>query len=147
MSDDFKTYRAVNSLSIPLYDQDGKPRADGKEILVQGGSNVDLPTELAQRALDSGSVRELTDQEQAERTPPEQTEEGAEVNGTPGVGPGVQTTEPAAETDQDGRLQRPANGATKEKWVAFAEQEGLDSSGTRDEIRARYEQAEKLEAQ
>jgi hypothetical protein len=146
VSDDFKTYRAVNSLSIPLYDQDGKPRVDGKETLVQGGSNVDLPTELAQRALDSGSVRELTDQERDELNPP-QTQEGAEVNGTPEAGPGAPTPEPAAETDQDGRLQRPANGATKEKWVAFAEQEGLDSSGTRDEIRARYEQAEKLEAQ
>lgn len=132
MSDDFKTYRAINSLSIPLYEKDGKARADGKEILIQGGTNVELPADLAERALRLRSVRELTEDEQAELNPPK-TEEGADVNGDPN------RAEP--------RLPKPAANASKADWVAYAEQEGLDTSGTRDEIQARVEQAEKLEAQ
>src|SRR4051794_17690813 len=109
---DFDTYRAVNSLSIPLYDEDGEPRADGREILVQGGSNVDLPAELAQRALKSGSVRELTEQERAELEPASEPEEGSEVNGSPTTGPGAEAVTPSADgdTDENGKLKRPSNG-------------------------------------
>lgn len=146
---ELETYRSVHAMSLPLLDQDGNPRGDGKEFLVQGGRNVQLLPDIAERALRSGAVRELTDEEREELQPAGEPEEGSEVNGTPEAGPGavVTPTPPAEDTDQDGKLTRPANGASKDKWVAFAQQEGLDSSGTRDEIRARYEQVEKLEAQ
>lgn len=129
---DFKTYRAIHSLSIPLYDQEGKPRADGKETLVQGGSNVELPDDFAQRALGFRAVRELSEDEQAELNPSEPDEE-SEVNGDP--------------NRAENRLPKPAANASKADWVAYAGQEGLDVSGTRDEIQARVEQAEQLEAQ
>jgi len=147
---DFDTYRAVNSLSIPIFEQDGTARKDGRERLVQGGQNVDLPADLAKRAIESGSVRELTEQERAELEPAGEPEEGSEVNGSPTTGPGAEVVAPSAdgdtETDENGKLKRPSNGASKDKWVRYAEQEGLDPSGTRDEIRSRVEAAEMLES-
>lgn len=62
-----------------------------------------------------------------EGTAPALAENGVESTAT-----GEASTEPA-------KLEKPKKSASKPEWVAYAEQEGVDSSGTAKEIQARFD--------
>lgn len=131
-----RTLVAVRAMSLPILSKDGNPLPSGKEYLVRAGDRVEMLAENAEAALHCGAARELTDEE-SQPTP--EPEEGSDVNGDPLTG-----KDPA---NEGARLDKPAANAKTEDWRAFAKQEGLSDEGSRDEIRARVEAAEKLEAQ
>lgn len=131
-----KRYLAVPSLSVPRYDDAGK--ITSKNQFVRGGEEVELDTELhkefIERGLKSGALVEAPDKQEPEAT------EGSEVNG-PGADTLIGT--PALDGNTEGRLARPAEDASYAEWVAFAKQEGLDTSGGKAAIQQRAEQKEK----
>lgn len=135
-----KTYRTVHAMSLPLLDEDGNPREPRKEILVHAGQDIQLSPEIAGQALRIGAVRELTGDEERAARPAEQ--ENVPPSTTEQIGEGK---EPMSVTPA--KLERPANNARTEDWIAFAQQEGVDPTGTRAEIIARIDAVGKLEAQ
>ena len=134
---ELQTIRMVRAMSIPLL-VDGKPHPQGKERLVLPGQNVEMESELAARALEYGAARELTDEEKAAAEGPEERE-GDEVNA--GSASAKKAQEQAAA--DAARLQRPADDASYADWVAYAKQQGVKASGTKEEIQGRVADKEK----
>lgn len=130
------TYKVVKfSLQIPRLDQNSKV-SKTSNVLAVGGKTIELSDAEAAPFVDSGQLELVPESKQ-------ETElaEGAEVNG-PGADALTGITPEKV-------LERPANSARKEEWVAYAQQEGVSADGTRDEIRARVDEklgdAEKTE--
>lgn len=125
-----KRFLAVPTLSVPRYNDEGKPT--NKNQLVRGGDEVELDTglhrEFIERALKSGALVEAPEKEEPEPA------EGSEVNG-PGSSTLIGT--PALDGNTEGRLARPAEDGSYAEWVAFAKQEGLDVSGGKAAIQQR----------
>lgn len=144
-------YMTVNALSLPLLDQEGKQVGD-RERLVTSGQVIQLDPadEVTKRALASGAVRELTDQEKEANQPPERRE-GDEVNG-PGVSaligsPDLDVARPESREDSRvAKLDRPAEDATYQDWAKYAKQEGVDGTGGKAAIQERFAERDRQQA-
>jgi hypothetical protein len=143
------TYRTIHAMSLPMLDEDGKPLASGKERLVMANTDVELDGELAERALQQNTVRELTEDER-KAAEPEEAREGDEVNaGSESAKAAEQqraSLRAKAEAEGTPLTDRPVDDAPYADWVAYAKQEGVSASGKKEDIIARVNEKEAAKA-
>ena len=112
-------YMLINTLSLP------HPRNKKRTVLHRGGSVVDLPNEVAERGLELGAVRKLTDEEReqyAEETSTNEadtTEVLEKSDGLTASGGGENKGDDATTRDEVTLPERPSNGASTETWRAY----------------------------
>lgn len=119
-------YMLINTLSLP------HPQNKKRTVLHRGGTVVDLDSEVAERGLKLGAVRELTDEEREQYADDTDETTEARVPALPGDGivppgptPGPAGTSPVSDPDDAtarGEVtlpERPSNGASTETWRAY----------------------------